>query len=252
LTARAGGGVGSQTGLRDCRDRGFGPGTGRQGSNHDDPYCLHHARRPGEAWRCRQPRPARRQRDRDQFFSIELAAKRLELLRELVPTATRVAVLVNPADPTNAETMLRDVEAASRAMGLQVQVIDANTSLEIDAAFAAFVRDRPDALFVAPDGFFVGRRVQLIALAARHALPAAYGVRDFVETGGLMSYGTSSSDMYRQVGVYTGHILKGTKPAELPVVRSTKFEFVINLQTARALGLDVPLHLQQLADEVIE
>ena len=184
------------------------------------------------------------------ILTIELTAKRLELLRELVPAATRVAVLVNPAGPAP-ETMLRDVEAAARAMGLQVQVLNAGTSQEINAAFASFVRERPDALFVGPDPFFVSRRVQLVHLASRHAVPAAYTQRDYAVAGGLMSYGSNLMDAFRQVGVYTGRILKGAKPADLPVLQSTKFEFVINLQTARALGLEVPNSLQLLA-EVIE
>jgi putative ABC transport system substrate-binding protein len=184
------------------------------------------------------------------FFSIELAAKRLELLREVVPTATRVAVLVNSADPTNAETMLRDVEAASRAMGLQIQVVDANTSREIDAAFANFVRERPDALFVSGGPFLLSRRVQLALLAVRHAVPASYGSREYAEIGGLMSYGTSLTAVYRQVGVYAGRILKGEKPADLPVIQPTKFEFVINLSAARALGLEIPPTLLARADEV--
>ena len=186
------------------------------------------------------------------FFSAELAAKRLELLRELVPAATRVAVLVNPANATTTETTLRDVEAAARAMGLQIQVLNASTSREIDAAFATFVRERPDALFVGADAFFNSRRVQLANLAARHAVPATYPARDFAEAGGLMSYGTNITDAYRQVGVYTGRILKGAKPADLPVVQSTKFELVINAQTARMLGLTVPPTLLARADEVIE
>ena len=172
------------------------------------------------------------------FFSGELTAKRLELLRELVPGATRVAVLVNPANAANTETTLRDVEAAARAMGLQIQVLNASTSREIDAAFATFVRERPDALFVGGDPFFNSRRVQLAHLAARHAIPATYSGRDYAEAGGLMSYGTNLADAYRQVGVYAGRILKGAKPADLPVVQATKFELVINAQTARMLGLD--------------
>ena len=186
------------------------------------------------------------------FFAAELAAKRLELLRELVPTATRMAVLVNPANAASTESTVRDVEAAARAMGLQIQVLNASTSREIDAAFATFVRERPDALFVGRDAFFNGRRVQLVHLATLHTIPAIYAQRDFVEVGGLMSYGASLTDAYRQVGVYIGRILKGAKPADLPVVQSTKFELVINRQTARMLGLTVPPTLLALADEVIE
>jgi putative ABC transport system substrate-binding protein len=186
------------------------------------------------------------------FFAVELAAKRLELLRELVPGAARVAVLVNPANATNTETTLRDVEPAARAIGLQIQVLNASTSREIDAAFATFVRERPDALFVGQDVFFVSRRVQLATMAARHAVPMTSGSRDIVEVGGLMSYGSNITDAHRQIGVYAGRILKGAKPAELPVVQSTKFELVINAQTARMLGLDVPASLLARADEVIE
>ena len=185
-------------------------------------------------------------------FTSEVTAKRLGLLHDLVPKAVRVAVLVNPANAPIAETMLREVPQAARAIGLQIQVLNASTSREIEAAFATLVRDRADALFVAPDAFFVSRRVQFSTLAARHGIPAAYTTREDVEAGGLMSYGTDILDMWRQVGVYTGQILKGAKPAELPVLQSTKFEFVINTQTARALGLEVPNSLQLLADEVIE
>jgi putative tryptophan/tyrosine transport system substrate-binding protein len=186
------------------------------------------------------------------IFSVELAAKRLELLRELVPGAARVAVLVNPADAMNAETTLRDVEAAARAIGLQIQVLNAGTSREIDAAFATFVRERPDALFVGNDAFFTSRRVQLANLAARHMVPITSGTREIAEAGGLMSYGSSLTDAYRQVGVYTGRILKGAKPADLPVVQASKFELVINHVTARMLGLAVPPTLLSTADEVIE
>jgi len=170
----------------------------------------------------------------------ELTAKRLGLLRELVPGAARVAVLVNPANTANAETTLRDVEPAARAMGLQIQILKASTSREIEAAFATFVGERPDALFVGNDAFLISRRVQLVHLATRHAIPATYTARDFAEVGGLMSYGSNITDAYRQFGVYAGRILKGAKPAELPVVQSTKFELVINLPTARMLGLTVP------------
>jgi putative ABC transport system substrate-binding protein len=186
------------------------------------------------------------------FFNAELIAKRLELLRELVPTAIRVAVLVNPADATNSENALRDVNVAARAMGLQIQVLNAGTSGEINAAFATFVRERPDALFVGGDAFFNSRRVQLANLASRHAIPAAYAGRDFAEAGGLMSYGSNLTDAFRPIGVYTGRILKGAKPVELPVMQSSKFELVINAETARMLGLTVPPSLLATADEVIE
>jgi putative ABC transport system substrate-binding protein len=183
------------------------------------------------------------------FFTTELAAKRMELLRELVPAAARVAVLVNPGNP-NAEPTLRDVGAAASAMGLQVRVFNASTSREIDAAFAALVRERPDALFVGGDSFFLSRRVQLANLTVRHAIPAAFSARDFAEVGGLMTYASDIMDAYRQVGVYAGR--KGAKPADLPVVQSTKFELVINAQTARMLGITVPPTLLSVADEVIE
>ncbi len=185
------------------------------------------------------------------FFQAEVTAKRLGLLRELVPAVARVAVLVNPTNLSSSATR-GDLEPAARTLGLQIQFYDASTNREIDAAYAALARERPDALFVAPDGFFVSRRVQLTALAARHALPAAYSEREFVEAGGLMNYGTNVNDMFRQVGAYAGRILKGAKPADLPVVQATKFELVINLQTARLLGLEIPPTLLARADEVIE
>jgi putative tryptophan/tyrosine transport system substrate-binding protein len=186
------------------------------------------------------------------FFNAELTAKRLELLRELVPGAVRVAVLVNPAGGGDAEATLRDVEPAARTMGLQLHVLNASTSLEIDKAFATFVRERPDAVFVSLDPFLNSRRAQLVNLAARHAVPASFSNRDFAEIGGLMSYGTNIADGFRQVGVYIGRILKGAKPADLPVVQASKFELVINAQTARMLGLTVPPTLLAAADEVIE
>src|SRR5262245_26665079 len=182
----------------------------------------------------------------------DTATKRIELFREMLPAAVPVAVLANPANATSMQTTLREVEAAGRAMGLQTQVFNAATSREIDAAFAAFARERPDALFVAQDAFFNGRRLQLANWAARHALPMTSGSRDICEVGGLMSYGTNIVDTYRQQGVYTGRILKGAKPADLPVEQSAKFELVINAQTARMFGLEIPPNLLARADEVIE
>jgi putative tryptophan/tyrosine transport system substrate-binding protein len=186
------------------------------------------------------------------FLTNELVAKRLELLRELVPAATRLAVLSNPGNAISTETMLRDLEPAARAMGLQIQVLNASTGPEINAAFATFVRERPDALFVNLDPFFTSRRVQLATLATRHAVPMTSGNRQITEAGGLMSYGASVTDAYRQAGVYTGRILKGAKPADMPVVQASKFELVINAETARMLGLTVPDKLLALADQVIE
>ena len=186
------------------------------------------------------------------FYSGELTAKRLEFLRELVPAATRVAVLVNPANTSNAETTLRDMAAAASTIGLQIKALNASTSGEIETAFASFMRERPDALFVGSDPYFYSRRVQLAVLAAHHTIPATYSQRDFPEVGGLMSYGTSLTDAYRQIGVYAGRILKGTKPSDLPVEQPTKFELVINLPTAKVLGLEVPPPLLARADEVIE
>ncbi len=186
------------------------------------------------------------------FFSGELTAKRLELLRELVPAAARVAVLVNPTNAFTTETTLRDIEPAARAMRLQIKVLNASTSREIDTAFATFISERPDAVFVGLDQFLNSRRVQLVNLASRHAIPAAFSNRDIVEIGGLMSYGANIADAFRQVGVYIGRILKGAKLADLPVVQASKFELVINAQTARMLDLTVPPTLLARADEVIE
>jgi putative ABC transport system substrate-binding protein len=185
------------------------------------------------------------------FFSQEVVAKRLRLLHDLLPKAVRIALLVNPAI-SSAENILREVGQAAPILGLQIQILNASTIGEIDAAFASFARERPDALFVAPDAFFNSRAVQFATLTDRHGIPATYAVRDFVVVGGLMSYGADFADTCRQVGVYTGNILKGAKPTDLPVVQSTKFEFVINLQTARALGIEVPSGVLSIADEVIE
>ena len=185
------------------------------------------------------------------ILSTELTTKRLNLLHELVPGGVRVAVLVNPNGPS-ADVTVREIEAAAGTVGLKIHVLKASTSREIDAAFANFVRERPDALFVGNDAFLTSRRVQLVHLATLHRLPATYALRDYAEVGGLMSYGASLMDAYRQVGLYAGRILKGSKPADLPVVQASKFELVINLQTARLLGLTVPPTLLATADEVIE
>ena len=181
-----------------------------------------------------------------------MTTKRLDLLHELLPRAIRVAVLVNPTDATNTASTLRDIEAAARAIGLQLQVLNASTSPEINAAFEDVGRDRPDALVVGGNPFLTARRIQVVQLAAFHRLPAVYGNREFVEVGGLMSYGTNVMDAYRQLGIYAGRILRGAKPADLPVVQSSKFDLVINAETARMLGLDVPTSLLARADEVIE
>ena len=186
------------------------------------------------------------------FLVVVLTEKRLELLRELVPGAVRLAALVNPAEAENTQITLRDAETAARRFGMQLKTFQATNSDEINAAFESMGRERPDALLVAVTPFFLARRIHLAQLAAFHRIPAAYGLRDFAEVGGLMSYGASIADAYRQVGVYTGRILKGAKPADLPVVQSSKFELVINRQTAHMLGLTVPPTLLATADEVIE
>ena len=186
------------------------------------------------------------------FLATEVAAKRLRLLHDLLPKAVRVAVLVNPASASNTESTLREVQEAAPALGLNIEILNATTISEIDAAFAALARERPDALFVGPDGFFTSRRGQFATLTAVNKIPATYSNREYVAAGGLMSYGTDLTDVFHQVGAYTGNILKGAKPADLPVVQSTKLEFVLNLQTARALGLSVPPSLLSIADDVIE
>jgi ABC-type uncharacterized transport system substrate-binding protein len=185
------------------------------------------------------------------FLAAELAAKRLELLRQMVPAAAHVAILVDP-NFTLTEFFVRDAETAARAMGLQIVVHNAKTSVEINAAFANFARDRPDALLVGTGPFLTSRRVQLALLAGRYGVPAIYATRLYTEVGGLMNYGASLTDAYRQLGLYAGRILKGAKPADLPVVQSTKFELVINAETARMLGLTVPPSVLAIADEVIE
>jgi putative tryptophan/tyrosine transport system substrate-binding protein len=185
------------------------------------------------------------------YFVAELGPKQLELLHELLPTAVRIGLMVNPTN-VNVEGSTKGVTAAAATMGLQIDMVQASDSREIEAAFATLVRNRADALVIGADPFFTSRRLQLATLATRHAIPAITGNREFVEAGGLMSYGTSLTEAYRQLGAYTGRILKGAKPNDLPVMQSIKFELVINLPTARALGIEIPPTLLARADEVIE
>jgi len=186
------------------------------------------------------------------FVIGEVTAKRLGLLRELLPKAARIGVLVNPTNAETTERTVKDVNAAADPLGLQIEVLNASNGDEIDAAFTSLVSHRADGLLVGPDAFFVSRHVQFAILAARHMVPAMYTIADYAEAGGLISYGTDVADTLRQQGVYVGRILKGTKPADLPVVQSTKFKLVINLTTAKALGLAISPTLLSRADEVIE
>jgi putative ABC transport system substrate-binding protein len=186
------------------------------------------------------------------LFTAELVAKRMGLLRELVPGAARVAVMVHSADVTTTQSTLAEAQAAARAISMQIQVLKVNSSRDIDATFETIARERPDALLVSSSPFFIGRHVQLVQLAAYHRLPAAYTLREFAEIGGLMTYGPNIGDAWRQAGVYAGRILKGAKPTDLPVAQSSKFELVINAQTARTFGLTIPPSLLAVADEVIE
>jgi putative ABC transport system substrate-binding protein len=185
------------------------------------------------------------------LFLSGLATKRLGLLRDLVPQLSAVAVFLN-SNNQNAETQAEDLQAAGRAVGLRIAIVNLSSEREIDAAFAALTQQRVGALIVGSDPFFSGRRGQIIALAARHAIPTVYEIREFADAGGLFSYGTSLKDAYRQAGVYAGRILKGEKPADLPVMQSTKFELVINLKTAKALGLTLPSGMLSVADDVID
>jgi len=218
-----------------------GPGPDAGGSNQGKPERVHILEKSGIGavlWLA--------------CFSVELVAKRVALLHQLVPKAVRIAVLFNPANVGN-ELILPEVEKAARAIGLQTHVLNASTSGEIDAAFAALALERPDALIVSPDSFFsFSARVQIATLAAHGRIAAVYSNRDYVQAGGLMSYGTDTVDRFRQAGVYTGKILNGTKPADLPVLQMTRFEFVINLKTANALGLTIPETLLATADELIQ
>jgi ABC-type uncharacterized transport system substrate-binding protein len=186
------------------------------------------------------------------YLTAEVGAKRLTLLRELIPTAARVALLVNPANATSMESTLKDVVSAARVMSLGTKVLNAETSSEINAAFATLVTEKVDALLVAGDAFYSSRRVQLVHLATRYGIPATYSQREFADIGGLMSYGPNFADVFRQIGSYVGRLLKGAKPAELPVIQSSRFELVINAETARLFGITVPPTLLATADEVIE
>jgi putative ABC transport system substrate-binding protein len=209
-------------------------------------------RRPGQARLDHEPCAPGRQCDRHQFFAAEVISKVLDLLHELVPKAVRIAVLVNPTNTVTAESTLRDGQETAPALGLQVQAVEAGSIREIEAVFETIARERAEALFIGPDAFLISRRVQLAILAARHGIPTASNASEAVEVGQLMSYGTDAVDTYRQVGTYAGRLLKGGKPAEMPVQQSTKFEFVINLSTANTLGFDIPPALLLHADEVIE
>lgn len=186
------------------------------------------------------------------YFSSEVAAKRLRLLHDLLPKAVRITVLINPANPSNAEPTLRELHEAAPAIGLQLRVLNATTINEIDAAFASLTTEHPDALFVGGDAFFYSQRARIAAIAAREKMPAVFGSSDAAADGGLMSYSTDIADMFRQVGVYTGRVLKGEKPADMPVLQATKFVVAINLRTARALGIEVPPAVLSIADKVIE
>jgi putative ABC transport system substrate-binding protein len=185
-------------------------------------------------------------------LGTELMQKLIEKLHEMVPTATVIAALVNPSDPALAEPATKDVQAAGRALGLQIHILQASTPRDIDAAFATLAKVGAGGLVIAPGAFLFSRRAQIVALALRHAIPVIHYFRDFATAGGLMSYGPSVTDGYRRAGIYAARVLKGERPGDLPVQQSTKFELAINLTTAKVLGLDVPFHLQQLADEVIE
>jgi putative tryptophan/tyrosine transport system substrate-binding protein len=186
------------------------------------------------------------------FLATEMVAKRLRLLHDTLPAAVRIAVLVNPGNTKVADSTAREAQEAAATMGLQIRILNATTGGEIDAAFATFASERPDALFVAPDALFISRSVQLATLTARDRIPAIHAVREPVIAGGLMCYGVDLAEMFRLIGVYCGNVLKGAKPADLPVLQATKFELVVNMQTAKALGLTIPSNVISIADELIE
>ena len=249
-------GIGGRSGPRPGRRHRYSGqhagGIGGQSRDHDHPDCLRGRHRPSPGGSRLQLQSTGRQHHRCGRHELELGPKRLGLLHDLLPGAVRFAVLVNPKNPDVVQPFIKDVQAAGATIGRQIEVLAASTNRDIDTAFASLVQKRADALLVAPETLFSNRRVQLVTLAAHHRVPAIYPWREPVEIGGLMSYATSIADVFRLVGIYTGRVLKGEKPADLPVLRASKFEFVINLQTAKALGLDVPPTLLVRADEVIE
>ena len=222
-----------------------------QGRNRHDPHRLRHRRRPAQIWLCRKLQPAGGNVTGIWMVSTVLAQKRLQLVRELLPKAELITLLVNPTSPV-AEPQTQDAQAAARVLGLKLIVLGAVTENDFDQIFATMVQQRAAALFVSADPFLSSRREQLVALAARHAIPTLYEIREFVEAGGLMSYGTDLREAYYKGGLYAGRVLKGVNPADLPVEQINKLELVINLKTARVLGLEVPPTLLATADEVIE
>jgi putative tryptophan/tyrosine transport system substrate-binding protein len=235
----------------DCCARRKCFGAGGQDRDGDHSHRLPFGGQSGSGWTCRQPEPTGRQSYRCDSMGVELAPKRLELLHELVPKTASIALLVNPANRST-EIQVRNIQAAGRALGRELHVLHASNEHEIDAAFATLVRVQAGALIIAAESFFNSRSVQLATLTVRHAVPAVYTYRDFAAAGGLISYGANITDMYRQAGIYAGRILKGEKPADMPVQQSATVELIINLRTAKALGLTVPLSLLGRADEVIE
>ena len=239
-TAGAGGRSGAPTGYRDQHGRRYSVDPGGEGSDHDDPHRVRRRTRPGRTRSCRQPRPARRQPDRDQFPQYRTDGQAAGAAARADTRGSPRGSARQPEQSRKRGVCAERRDAAAGAMGLHIQVLNASNGREIDAAFANLVRERPQALFVGTDPAFNNRRMQFVLQAMRHSLPATYASREYAEAGGLMSYGTDFLDTYRQVGAYTGRILKGAKPADLPVVQSTKFELVINHKTARILGLEVP------------